>query len=207
MFIDLYQTLLFFIYLAMGLAFGSFLNVCILRIPSGESIVHPPSHCPQCLKPIKWWDNIPLVSYIFLGGRCRYCRKGISWQYPLVEALTGALFFLAYWKFNQAPVQLVAVAGLAIMSVLVSGIDIRTYTIPDRIIIPFLVFSVLLAPFNSFLGDHWVGDWAQAPWVFLSVAGHCSFWDGWVENSSGKKPWEAVTSNCWPPWAFCWDGS
>jgi leader peptidase (prepilin peptidase)/N-methyltransferase len=81
---------LFFAFI-FGLAVGSFLNVCICRIPKGESIVYPPSRCPKCKEPIKWYDNIPVISYLLLRGKCRNCGSPISIQYPLVELLTGVL--------------------------------------------------------------------------------------------------------------------
>jgi leader peptidase (prepilin peptidase) / N-methyltransferase len=163
----------------VGLAVGSFLNVCILRIPSGKSIVRPASHCPRCKKPIQWRDNIPLISYLLLRGRCRHCRKNISWQYPLVEALAGVLLVLTFLKFNQSLLDFIVVAALAVMSVLVSGIDIRTYTIPDKVILPFLVFAVLLAPFNPFLGAEWY--WRLAGGAIGFIAGGAAlFITGWV---------------------------
>src|SRR5262245_8545130 len=77
-----------------GLMVGSFLNVCIGRIPAGESIVSPGSHCPKCKTPIAWYDNIPVASYVVLGGRCRKCKTRISLRYPMVEILTGIAFML-----------------------------------------------------------------------------------------------------------------
>jgi leader peptidase (prepilin peptidase) / N-methyltransferase len=186
MFYSLDSLLILFSLFAVGLAVGSFLNVCILRIPSGKSIVRPPSHCPKCRKPIQWWDNIPLISYVLLGGRCRNCRKSISWQYPLVEALTGAFLVLVFLRFNQSLVDFVIMAALAIMSVLVSGIDIRTYTIPDKIILPFLVFAVLLAPFNPFLGDQWFWRLAGGAVGFI-VGGVTLYVVGWVGGKFFKK--------------------
>src|SRR5271163_4057982 len=83
-----------------GLIIGSFLNVCILRIPSGTSIVLPASACPKCGEPIRPYDNIPVLSYLLLGGKCRGCKTKISWMYPLVEFLTGVLFFACYCAFG-----------------------------------------------------------------------------------------------------------
>ena len=86
-----------------GLAFGSFLNVCISRIPEGESVVLPGSHCPRCGHPIRWYDNIPIFSFLLLAGRCRDCRAPISVVYPLVEFLTSAILTLAFWRFRLSP--------------------------------------------------------------------------------------------------------
>src|SRR5690242_21657268 len=83
-----------------GLIFGSFLNVCISRLPRHESIVTPRSHCPRCNKPIQWYDNIPVVSFLLLAGRCRHCREKISFTYPLVEALTSALWVVTLAKYE-----------------------------------------------------------------------------------------------------------
>ena len=85
----------------LGLAFGSFLNVCLSRWPYGESIVKPGSHCRSCEHKLAWWENIPLLSWIFLRGRCRKCRAAISWRYPLVEALVAALWAVVVWE--QSP--------------------------------------------------------------------------------------------------------
>src|SRR4029453_9563191 len=90
-----------FFCIVIGLAIGSFLNVCISRIPLDESVVHPRSRCPQCRKPIANRDNIPILSYVLLGGRCRHCRKKISIRYPIIEGLTGAISALLYLKFGM----------------------------------------------------------------------------------------------------------
>jgi leader peptidase (prepilin peptidase)/N-methyltransferase len=81
----------------MGLAFGSFLNVCLSRWPAGESIVQPRSHCRQCGRTLAWWENVPLVSWLALRGRCRTCRAWIGWRYPLVEAGVGMLWAYTFW--------------------------------------------------------------------------------------------------------------
>jgi len=82
----------------LGLAFGSFLNVCLSRWPQGESIVHPRSHCRNCDHTLSWWENIPLISWLALRGRCRNCRTTISWRYPLVESAVGFLWAFEAWK-------------------------------------------------------------------------------------------------------------
>jgi len=85
----------------LGLCFGSFLNVCLSRWPAGESVVHPRSHCRQCGRSLAWWENIPLLSWLALGGRCRTCKSWIGWRYPLVELAVAALWILAAWQtFN-----------------------------------------------------------------------------------------------------------
>ena len=93
-----------YVYVALyGLAFGSFLNVCISRLPRGESIVLPRSHCPRCNHPIRWYDNIPLVSYLVLRARCRDCHALISPLYPAVEALTAVLLMLTFHVYGLGP--------------------------------------------------------------------------------------------------------
>jgi leader peptidase (prepilin peptidase) / N-methyltransferase len=89
--------LFFFLF---GIVIGSFLNVCIARIPGGESVVSPASHCPRCQKPIKAYDNIPVLSWFLLGGKCRNCQLPISPMYPIVEFLTGVFFVLTYYSFG-----------------------------------------------------------------------------------------------------------
>jgi leader peptidase (prepilin peptidase)/N-methyltransferase len=116
----------------MGLAIGSFLNVCISRIPLDESIVHPRSRCPQCRKPIAGYDNIPVLSYVLLRGRCRNCGKGISVRYPLTEALTAVISALVYLKFGLGVEWAVYFAFSAALIVL-AFIDADHRILPDPI--------------------------------------------------------------------------
>ena len=126
------MTFLVFIFAAM---IGSFLNVCIHRIPSGQSVAFPPSHCPHCSAAIRPWDNIPIVSWLLLRGRCRNCAQPISIRYPLVEALTGLLFALFFYRFGFHPVTLVFWLLCALL-VTVSFIDLDHQIIPDVISLP-----------------------------------------------------------------------
>lgn len=127
-----------------GLVLGSFANVCIYRLPKGKSIVKPGSYCPNCKKPILWYDNIPLLSYIVLRGRCRYCKEKISPRYFIVELLTGILFFLVYIKTGLNSYFFVyAIFVLAL--VIVGFIDIDTFLISDVIVIPSIFLGIVLS--------------------------------------------------------------
>jgi len=122
---------LIIVYAALfGLALGSFMNVCIYRIPLKKSVVTPPSSCPNCGQRIRFYDNIPLVSYLFLLGKCRYCRSPLAWHYPVVEALTGLLsvaLFIRYGLSYQYFLYLLFTAAL----VTISFIDLKHQIIPD----------------------------------------------------------------------------
>lgn len=126
---------------AIGLAIGSFLNVCIARIPHGESVVRPPSHCPKCNSPIHWYDNIPVLSYIALRGRCRSCAAGISPRYPAVEILTAVCAVALYYGGFE-PRELALYWTLAAAFIVITFIDIDHRIIPDLITLP----SILIAP-------------------------------------------------------------
>jgi leader peptidase (prepilin peptidase)/N-methyltransferase len=130
-----------------GLIIGSFLNVCILRIPAGESIVRPGSRCPRCHKAIAFYDNIPVLSWLFLGGKCRHCKTKISPLYPAIELVTGALFFLCYRFFG---VTLMA-AKWAIFSasiVVLTATDIRERILPDAVNLTGAILGLLLSFFT-----------------------------------------------------------
>jgi leader peptidase (prepilin peptidase)/N-methyltransferase len=126
----------------LGAVIGSFLNVCIYRIPAGESIVHPPSRCPACGSGIRWYQNIPILSYLFLRGRCTGCGVRISPRYPLVEALTGLLFALVLYRFGfqwVTPVYWLFAAAL----IVITFIDLDHQIIPDVISLPGIVVGFL----------------------------------------------------------------
>jgi leader peptidase (prepilin peptidase)/N-methyltransferase len=124
---------------------GSFLNVCISRLPRGESIVLPASHCPACRSPIRPTDNIPLVSYLVLGGRCRACGVTIPWRYPLVEALAILLGVLVLWQLG--PTWAGARAFLLCLALIATAFtDLETRRIPDRITLPGVIAACILAP-------------------------------------------------------------
>ncbi|WPC41466.1 prepilin peptidase [Clostridium sp. JS66] len=109
----------------IGLIIGSFLNVCIDRIPRGESIAYPPSHCTDCGSKIKWYDLIPIFSYILLKGRCRYCDERIYIRYPIIEFVTGILFLLTYLEYGPS-IQFVKYVVLIAILIVVGMIDLNT---------------------------------------------------------------------------------
>jgi leader peptidase (prepilin peptidase)/N-methyltransferase len=128
----------------LGLTIGSFLNVCIGRIPQDQSIISPPSHCPHCGTPIAPYDNIPLLSYLILRGRCRSCGVGISFRYPAVEALTGVLFAIVVATLGVTAWTAVALLFVAAL-VVVTFIDIDHQIIPDEISLPGIVLGFIAA--------------------------------------------------------------
>ncbi|MDB9823248.1 prepilin peptidase, partial [Deltaproteobacteria bacterium] len=119
-----------------GLTLGSFLNVCIHRIPLRKSIINPPSSCPQCGQRIRFYDNIPIISYIALLGRCRHCRLPISIRYPFVELITGLLSVALFLKFSPDYPQYFLFLILSAALIIISFIDLRLQIIPDSISIP-----------------------------------------------------------------------
>lgn len=118
-----------------GAIVGSFLNVCILRIPAGRSIAYPPSHCPKCQAPIGWYDNIPIISYLVLTGRCRNCKERISFRYPVVEFLTALFSLAAMIKFGPSLAYLIYFAFISSL-IVITFIDLDHQIIPDVISLP-----------------------------------------------------------------------
>ncbi len=124
-----------------GLLFGSFLNVLILRIPKEESIVFPGSHCPKCNNKLKWWHNIPVLSWLLLGGKCYFCKEKISIQYPLIELASAVIFALVYWKLQSVPYAIVAGLVFALLLGL-SVIDFRYKAVPDSLNLAALTLAI-----------------------------------------------------------------
>jgi leader peptidase (prepilin peptidase)/N-methyltransferase len=144
--------------LVTGMVVGSFLNVCICRLPRDESVVFPPSHCPQCDYLIRWYDNIPLLSYLLLRGRCRGCGTRISIQYPLVELLNGLLTLALFLRFGPTLAFLVLFLFCSAL-VVITFIDLEHQIIPDEISLPGIVIGFICSFFlpghswlNSLLG-------------------------------------------------------
>jgi leader peptidase (prepilin peptidase)/N-methyltransferase len=130
----------------LGLAVGSFLNVCIYRLPRRQSLVSPPSRCPQCGYQLRAVDNIPVVSYLVLGGRCRKCRKPISFRYPVIELLTMGLFLLHYAVFDWTML-LAARLLFACAMVVLFAIDFEHQILPDAVTLPGIVAGLVFAFF------------------------------------------------------------
>lgn len=139
----------------LGLIVGSFSNVCIHRIPRNESIVYPASHCPKCRNTIKPIDNIPLLSYILLKGRCRNCKSRISIQYPLVEFLTGVIYTIIYLVYGLS-IQTLIYVILSSALIIITFIDLQKQIIPDVISLPGIVIGFILSffvPYISFINS------------------------------------------------------
>jgi leader peptidase (prepilin peptidase)/N-methyltransferase len=141
---------------AFGLVVGSFLNVVIHRLPRGESIVLPGSRCPRCAAPIAPKDNVPVLSWLWLRGRCRHCAEPISWRYPLFEAATGALFGAIAWRYGASLETLLWMAFAAAL-VAAAAIDFEHQIIPDEISLGGLAAGLALVPGLAWLsGEPWL---------------------------------------------------
>lgn len=132
--------------IATGLVVGSFLNVVIYRLPRDESIAWPASHCTTCERSLRWYENVPLLSWLALRGRCRTCRSRISMRYPIVEATTGALFLAGYFAFGWTPLLPVRLLFACAMIVLFA-IDLEHQILPNEITLPGIVVGFVLSLF------------------------------------------------------------
>lgn len=135
-------VMLAFFAFALGACVASFLNVVVWRVPRGESIVSPPSHCPKCNAPIKWWQNIPILSWLALRGKCANCREPISPRYILVELLGGVLFLFAFWKYGLVVDLVVAWIWISLM-IVGSLIDFDHKLLPDFVTVGGMVLGLV----------------------------------------------------------------
>ena len=143
-------TIIYILVAVLGLCVGSFLNVVIYRVPNKMSIAFPNSHCPNCKEPIKWYDNIPLFSYIFLRGKCRHCNERISIKYPFVELLNAIMWVLCLYVFYRFGA-VVYISFMIVSSILIviSFIDFEHMIILDRFQIMLLIIGVVLCVFGT----------------------------------------------------------
>ncbi|MBW2039774.1 MAG: prepilin peptidase [Deltaproteobacteria bacterium] len=156
-----------------GATIGSFLNVCIYRIPQEGSIVSPSSHCPHCGTPIHFYDNIPLLSFILLRGRCRACNAPISFRYPLVELLTGIFSITLLLRYGISPLYLVYFAFFASLTV-VSFIDFSHKVIPDVISLPGILAGLAISWFHPQMSfkDSLIGVLLGGGALYLVASGY-----------------------------------
>jgi leader peptidase (prepilin peptidase)/N-methyltransferase len=144
----------------VGVLVGSFLNVVIYRIPLRRSIVSPPSACAECGARIKGYDNIPILSWFILRGKCRSCEAVISVRYPIVELSTGMFFGIVAWKFNGSALSLLlAFLYLAAVSIALALIDLDTHTLPNRIVIPSFIVGILLLGTTGLIDNNHGAIW------------------------------------------------
>jgi leader peptidase (prepilin peptidase)/N-methyltransferase len=142
--------MLYLISIIFGGMVGSFLNVCIYRLPKEESIIWPGSHCPHCKKPIKFYDNVPVISYFLLRGKCRYCKGSISLQYPLVEGITALSSLLLFIKFGPSLSFFIYFTFVAAL-ISITVIDLYHQIIPDVISLPGIAAGLLLSLINPYI--------------------------------------------------------
>ena len=168
----------------LGAIIGSFLNVCIHRLPQDKSVVSPPSHCPYCGTPIRFYDNIPLVSFILLRGRCRGCKARISLRYPLVELLTGLFSVILLHRYGISPLYLIYFAFFTSLTV-VSFIDLSHKIIPDVVSLPGIVIGLAVSGLHPQLAlkDSLIGVLLGGGTLYLVASGY--YWIAKREGMGG----------------------
>ncbi len=165
--------------MVLGLLIGSFLNVCIYRIPRSENIALPRSHCPSCQHTIAFYDLVPLISFIVLLGKCRYCKEPISFLYPLVEILAaaGTLFF--YIHFSLTPLFFISIT-LFYSLIVITFIDLKHYIIPDIITLPGIGVGLALSFFN-------ISSSFQHSLIGILMGGGILWFMGWIYQLLTKR--------------------
>ena len=169
----------------LGLITGSFLNVVVYRMPRGESVISPPSHCPVCLHRLGISDLIPVLGYLWLRGRCRYCSSPISVMYPLLEIVMGLVFWLALVEYGWSAQWAVA-AVLGALLIACAGIDLQFKIIPDRLTLPGMVLGLVLAMMGF------------GPGITASILGVLALGAAALDGRGFTGAWVAVTSK-WGP--------
>ncbi len=170
---DAVSFLIVIIVSLFGLIFGSFLNVVIYRLPRKESIVFPCSYCPVCKKPVKYYDNIPVLSFIILGGKCRSCSEKISPVYPVIEFITACMGSVLY-ILNGFSINFIADFSLGMILLTAAAIDLKYMIIPDKLNLTGFIIAVIISLFRGFDG--------MMRGIFGALAGlvilFCMFWMG-----------------------------
>ena len=153
----------------IGLLVGSFANVCVHRIPRGESIVSPRSKCPSCNTEIAWFDNIPILSWLLLGRKCRHCKTSITWRYPLLELTMGVMWANIVWFYpteKYDPVFLAQAISLVTLLWVLTMIDLETFLLPNALTFPGIALGLGFAAYFGFFIDSLIG----------TIAGYGTFW-------------------------------
>jgi leader peptidase (prepilin peptidase)/N-methyltransferase len=172
--------ILFFLF-SLGAIVGSFLNVCIVRLPKRESLIRPSSHCPHCNEPIRFYDNIPIISYILLAGKCRHCKNRISLRYPVVEGLTGLMTVALFMRYGPT-VEFLLLLLFSAALLVITFIDLDHQIIPDAVSIPGIpcgIAASLLIPTISWL-DSLLGILVGGGLLLLVAVGY-----KWVTGREG----------------------
>lgn len=152
----------------LGASIGSFLNVVIYRLPGDKSLIKPPSHCPECEKPIRWFDNIPILSYIILGGQCRDCGAEIPITYFLVETMTAFLYLSGYLRFGVS-LELMTFLIFITLLIPISFIDFKEMLIPDSLSVSGIIIGLLLAVFRGGIFISLLGVAAGSVYILATI--------------------------------------
>ena len=161
------STLAFFYLLAVGACVGSFLNVVIARLPEDLSVVHPRSRCPKCRNQLRWFENLPLISFVLLRGKCRRCKKPIALRYPLVEALTALLWGAVWLRWGWSP-ELALWLPLSAALLAITFLDLDHWWIPNRITYPALIYVALWAVLSGGTESLIFSMWGLLPACLLA---------------------------------------